>query len=273
MRITTVVDNQAGPGLEAEHGLSFLIETRDKRILFDTGQGPSIETNAPKLGIDLSTIDAVVLSHGHYDHTGGVAHVLGAAPAAEVYCHPRVFTPRYSIEKGKARSVGLPPECAMALDRLSPRRLHWVSGKLQLSDELAITGPIPRENTFEDVGGPFFLSPDGKIPDLLEDDMALWMETDDGVVIVVGCCHAGIVNTINHVFLLGGSTRLRAVIGGLHLVNADDLRLEETISALKSFSPELVVPCHCTGEKAVEALKSAMGERVSPGRSGSVYDF
>jgi 7,8-dihydropterin-6-yl-methyl-4-(beta-D-ribofuranosyl)aminobenzene 5'-phosphate synthase len=272
-RVTILVDNQAGEGLLAEHGLSLWIETEDKRILFDTGQGSALESNARILGVDLGRTDVLVLSHGHYDHTGGIAQVLQQARNINAYCHPGVVLPRYIIRKGKPQPIQMPRESMAAIDKLPLERLHWVQQPILLYDKIGITGPIPRETSFEDTGGPFYLDPEGKHADSIDDDLALWIRTDDGAIVCVGCSHAGLVNTLNHVRRLSHGLRVRAVIGGFHLLNAGRERLDQTVAALRLFEPDAVVPCHCTGEPAVALLRGALGERVSPGAAGMTYQF
>jgi 7,8-dihydropterin-6-yl-methyl-4-(beta-D-ribofuranosyl)aminobenzene 5'-phosphate synthase len=272
-KITVLVDNQAGAGLTPEHGLSFWVETMGRRILFDTGQGTALPKNAQRLGIGLEEADVLVLSHGHYDHTGGVAHALKRAREMEVYCHPAVVQPRYSMRDGTARSIQMPRKSMVALESLPARRLHWVSRATMLSESVGVSGPIPRETSYEDTGGPFFLDPKGGRADPIEDDMALWISTSKGLVVCVGCCHAGLVNTLSYVCRLTGVATVRAVIGGFHLLYANAHRLEKTAAALRDFSPEIVAPHHCTGEGAVQSLKNALGERVCPGRSGLTYRF
>jgi 7,8-dihydropterin-6-yl-methyl-4-(beta-D-ribofuranosyl)aminobenzene 5'-phosphate synthase len=274
VKITEIVDDEAGEGLSAEHGFSLLIETDGgRRILFDTGQGPAFKNNVSALKVDLSAIDTVALSHGHYDHTGGLHHVLGASAGAAVYCHPSAFLPRYSIKAGKATPVGLPRESARALDKLPGGRLRWVNGPVTLTEAIGMTGPVPRKTLFEDVGGPFYMDTRGEIPDNLEDDASLWIDTPAGLVVLTGCCHSGIVNTINYIFELSGKTNIVAIIGGLHLVHANETRLAQTVDALKSYAPELIVPCHCTGSRAVEAFQGVFGERVLRGCSGLEFEF
>jgi 7,8-dihydropterin-6-yl-methyl-4-(beta-D-ribofuranosyl)aminobenzene 5'-phosphate synthase len=273
VRIMILVDNKAGNGLTAEHGLSLWIETDGKRILFDTGQGIALESNARALGVDLGETDILVLSHGHYDHTGGIPQVLQHARRTIVYCHPGVVRPRYSIRNGTLKPIHMPHEPMSAIEKLPAQSLHWVAQALLLSERIGITGPIPRETSFEDTGGPFYLDPQARRADPIEDDLALWIRTDDGVIVCVGCSHAGLVNTLNHVRRLSHGLRVRAIIGGFHLVNASRERLDQTIAALRLFDPDMVVPCHCTGELAVAALRHALGERVSPGAAGMTYQF
>ena len=273
VRITILVDNHAGDGLSCEHGLSLWIETEGRHILFDTGQGGALEANVRALGVDLGETDILVLSHGHYDHTGGIPRVLQHAPKADVYCHPGVLQPRYSIRDGRPKPIHMPQESMSAIEKIPAQRLHWANQALFLSERIGITGPIPRETSFEDTGGPFYLDIEGRRADPIEDDLALWIRTDNGVIVCAGCSHAGLVNTLNHVRLLSNDQRVRAVIGGLHLVNAGRERLDQTVAALRSIEPDMMVPCHCTGELATDLLRSALGKRVTPGAAGMTYEF
>ncbi len=273
MKITILVDNQAAGGLVAEHGLSLWIEAEGKRILFDTGQGAALERNAGMLGVDLGRTDILVLSHGHYDHTGGIPCVLRRAPLAMVYCHSGAVQPRYSISQGRARPIHMPQPAMAAIDKLPWKHLSWVQQPVWLSENVGIVAPIARETDYEDSGGPFYLDPEGRRPDPIEDDLALWIKTRSGLVVCVGCCHAGLVNTLNHVRNINFGMNIRAVIGGFHLLNATRQRLGRTIAALRSIKPETLIPCHCTGASAVSALQLAMGEQASPGASGKTYHF
>jgi 7,8-dihydropterin-6-yl-methyl-4-(beta-D-ribofuranosyl)aminobenzene 5'-phosphate synthase len=271
--ITIIVDNQAGPGLTTEHGFSLWIETDRRHILFDTGQGPALPFNARALGIDLAETDLLVLSHGHYDHTGGVPHVLHASPNVHVYCHPGAVQPRYSMRNGSPKQAHMPSASMAALDRLPEKHLHWTSEAIMLAENMGLTGPIPRQTAFEDTGGAFFLDPEARQADPIEDDLALWIKTDAGLVVCVGCCHAGIVNTLNHARRLSGVDRIRAVIGGLHLLNADRQRLDQTLAAMNALPIETVIPCHCTGDKAIGELEAGMGARILHRSSGTTLHF
>jgi 7,8-dihydropterin-6-yl-methyl-4-(beta-D-ribofuranosyl)aminobenzene 5'-phosphate synthase len=272
-KITILVDNQVGAGLVAEHGFSLWIETADRRILFDTGQGSALEKNADALGIDLAETDILVLSHGHYDHTGGVPLGLRQAAKTALYCHPGAVHPRYSVRNGMARSLQMPHQAMRAIDKLPWEQVHWVQHPLWLTDTIGLTGPIPRETAFEDTGGPFFLDTKGLRPDPMDDDMALWIRTDKGLIVCVGCAHAGLVNTLDHVQCLNKGMRIRAVIGGFHLLAAGEARIARTIAALKALEADRIVPCHCTGEHAVAELNDAFSESCYPGEAGKVYVF
>ncbi len=154
-RITIIVDNKASEGLISEHGLSFWVESGGKRILFDTGQGAALKGNTASLGIDLSSADTLVVSHGHYDHTGGMPYVIEQTPEIRLYCHPGVVQPRYVIRDNNPKSIGMPRKAREALHNLLPERIAWVQEPLMLTDTIGLTGPIPRLTTYEDTGGAF----------------------------------------------------------------------------------------------------------------------
>ncbi|NLV71299.1 MAG: MBL fold metallo-hydrolase [Actinobacteria bacterium] len=272
--VTILVDNnKAEDGLCTEHGLSFWIEILGRRILFDTGQGPSLEPNAQALGVDLSKTDILVLSHGHYDHTGGIASVIRSAPDLHVYCHPGVVQARYAIRDGKAKSIGIPQAAKEALEGVPSDHLHWVEKPTMLTDVVGLTGPVPRLTDYEDTGGPFFLDPEGERPDLIEDDLALWIRTKTGTVVCLGCAHAGPVNTLDHIVGLTGDPHLRAVIGGFHLMDAGRERVDQTILAMRRLAPDSLLPCHCTGRSPTTLLQDPLGDQVTPGKSGMVFRF
>ncbi|MCK9231012.1 MAG: MBL fold metallo-hydrolase [Syntrophales bacterium] len=271
--IRILVDNQAEKGLVAEHGFSLWIECDGRKILFDTGQSGALTTNARILDIDLATTDILVLSHGHYDHTGCLAPVLEQARGVHVYCHAEAIRPHYALRGGQARPIHMSRASLAALDRLPKSRLHLMRQPVELFSRIGITGTIPRDTYFEDAGGPFYLDPDGRRPDPVEDDMALWIRTGEGIVLCVGCAHAGLVNTVNHVQRTSNDGRIRAIIGGFHLVNASPHRLEQTVAALRSLNPDMIMPCHCTGEAAFTFLRDALGDSVREGGAGTYVEY
>ncbi len=271
--ITILVDNNADSGLAVEHGLSLWIETGTRKILFDTGQGPALQLNAKTLGVSLESADIMILSHGHYDHTGGGYNVLQCNPTVDVYCHPAVVQPRYSLRNNLARPINMPRSAMAAINKIPSSQMHWISQPAEISNTIGLTGPIPRLNGYEGVGGPFFLDPRGRRPDPIDDDLALWIETPEGLVVIVGCCHAGLINTLKHIRRLSGINAIAAIIGGFHLLQSDRQRIETTISELQQLSPRTIVPCHCTGDKAVAALSNAFPDRVTLGSAGMVIAF
>jgi len=272
LQITVLVNNEAGPGLMAEHGLPFWIETSGTRILFDTGQGLALAPNVRRLGIAIEQTDVIVLSHGHYDHSDGLPEVLSLVPEARLIVHPDALTPRYSIHPGRsAKAVGISAAARAAIGQVPAERITWSDRPISIAAGVGVTGPIARQTSFEDVGGPFFLDADGTQADPLTDDQALWIDTPEGRIVCLGCAHAGLINTLEAVERLSRAARTRAVIGGFHLLNAGEDRLEQTLDALRAMGPEVLVPCHCTGGKAIARLQAAFGEQVRTCQAGMKF--
>jgi 7,8-dihydropterin-6-yl-methyl-4-(beta-D-ribofuranosyl)aminobenzene 5'-phosphate synthase len=271
--ISILVDNQADKELVTEHGFSLWIEAAGRHILFDTGQGKVLEINAGTMGIDLEQADIVVLSHGHYDHSGGVARVFQKTGKVELYCHPGAIFPRYAVGNGSSKSLQMPPNTMTAIDKVPWERMHWVQSPVFINETIGLTGPIPRETAFEDTGGPFFLDPEGLRSDAIDDEIALWIRTAQGLIVCVGCAHAGVINTLRYVQRLNNGMPIRALIGGFHLLQADESRLNRTIEGLQSFVPECIIPCHCTGDDATDRLCSAFPQNCRQGKAGMVLIF
>ncbi|WED23823.1 MBL fold metallo-hydrolase [Vibrio sp. JC009] len=271
-----LVDNTSKEGLPTEHGFAVWVECDDKIILFDTGQNTEgngiLFSNAQAMGCDLTKVDYLVLSHGHYDHTGAVSQLLEVNTKLKVICHPQALMQRrYSIYPDKApRQIAMPEKHRFAIEALAPERVVLWSDASGIFPGVGFSGSIPREHPLEDTGGPFYLDKDKVTPDLIEDDISLWFSTEKGLIILTGCCHSGLINTVQHICKAAGEPKIAGIIGGLHLNRASAQRLDSTISALADWMPEFVVPTHCTGEEAIMSLKDALGERVSDGGSGLV---
>lgn len=269
LAITVLVNDKSSyPQLAVEHGLSIWIEADDHRIIFDTGKSSLLIKNAGLLGIDLSVAEFMILSHGHYDHTGGVDKVLELNPEIKVFCHPALFIPRYSRQPdGRMKPIGINSSASVSLDRVYDK-ISWVNEPLQIIDGIYVTGPIPRKNDFEDTGGHFFFDKDGICTDPVMDDLSIWFETSKGLVMVTGCCHSGLVNTIQYVTSIAQMS-ITTLIGGFHLLNASGERIEKTIKYLKKQSIKSIMPLHCTGENSVAMLRRAIGDIVKEGSTGT----
>ncbi|MBP9900556.1 MAG: MBL fold metallo-hydrolase [Verrucomicrobia subdivision 3 bacterium] len=273
LRITLLVENSVQrQGLVAEHGLSFHIQIGERSLLFDTGQTDLALMNAEPLRLPLDRLQAIVLSHGHYDHTGGLPAILDAAPNAPVYLHPAAFEKKYSKSpNGKTRFMGMNPTTAQALH--GRRNYVETTRCTQLGDGIFVTGEIPRVNPYEDTGGAFFLNADGTRPDPLTDDQALVIDLGCRVVLLLGCAHAGVINTLDHVQHLTGGKPVRAVIGGLHLGSASAERIEQTIARLRETNLECLAPIHCTGWPATAQLWQAFPDICRPAGVGTDFEF
>lgn len=274
IRISILVNNNAEKGLDLEHGFSAWIEASHTKILFDTGQGPSLVGNALKLGVFLDQAEHLVLSHGHYDHGGGISYVLNQAGSAIIHLHPEAVISRYSVDKkGQSRAIGLPSDIIQFLADLPEKRINWVNGPEIIAPGLGLTGPIPRKNYYEDVGGPFYIDPQGKTKDNLPDDQALWIATSNGLVVCAGCAHSGIINTLKYIQNITENTKIRAIIGGFHLLHADNARLTETMNDLEKFSLDIIAPCHCTGDKAASLIRQRFQKSFVSCAAGTVITF
>lgn len=275
LSVTVLVENTANQrGLLAEHGLAFWVECNGQRFLFDTGQGMALAHNAEKLGIDLSTADVVILSHGHYDHAGGLQAILPGLRRAAVCAHATALCDRFAHSpRTGARSVRSPIE---SLDWLKPHVRQIITtgdSPLDLGKGLWVTGQIPRRNDFEDVGGAFYLDPACTQPDPIDDDQAIYAKTGDGLVVLLGCAHSGVVNTLDYICESTGESHIHAVLGGMHLLNADNNRMERTIRRLRELDVQRIGLAHCTGFGAMARLHHALPNRCFHCVTGTRIQF
>lgn len=274
IKLTILVENSVHQrGLVAEHGLAFHVQRGSQSLLLDTGQSDLALINAETLSLPLERLDAVVLSHGHYDHTGGLPAILEVAPQARVYLHPAAFEPKFSRnQEGPARMIGM-SDCALQAIRRNPGGYTESCASQEVMPGVFTTGEIPRVTPYEDVGGRFFLDESGAEADSLTDDQALFFDTVQGLVVLSGCAHAGVVNTLTHIQKLRPGRPFYAIMGGLHLLNASPERLHATMEALGKWDIPLLMPAHCTGPAAAAKLwESFPGRCATPG-VGSQFDF
>ncbi len=271
--LTLVVENTArGAGILGEHGLACWVDTGTHRVLFDTGQGLALLHNAACLGLDLAQAEVVALSHGHYDHVGGLEATLAVARRATLCLHPRATEQKFSGTNAAAGRRISRPFVEREDFRQDGRTIVATREPAELVPGVWLTGEIPRTNDFEDTGGPFFLDQALTRSDPLLDDQALFFQAREGVVVVLGCAHAGVVNTLEHVARLTGRRRLHTVVGGMHLERAGARRMEETFAAFRRFDVQQLGPVHCTGLAATlafwrefpgQCLACAAGTRLS----------
>ncbi|HPC59984.1 MAG TPA: MBL fold metallo-hydrolase [Verrucomicrobiota bacterium] len=262
--ITVLVENSVHrAGLQAEHGLAVHLQAGDRAVLFDTGQTGLVLRNAAALGIGWDGLDAIVLSHGHYDHTGGLEALHAAAPHARRFLHPAALAPKFSRgPDGAGRYIGMPRPAAQAL--VNDPAVTWTPSPVEVIPGLFLTGAIPRNTGFEDTGGDFFLDPACTRPDPLEDDQALFFDTPQGLVILLGCGHSGVVNTVEHIRSLTGRRPIHTLLGGLHLLRASAERMRRTLAAFHDWQPRQIAAGHCTGLPALARLGSEFPTRCLP---------
>ncbi|MGB6872961.1 MAG: MBL fold metallo-hydrolase [Dehalococcoidia bacterium] len=262
IEITTLSENTAGRvNLLAEWGLSILIEADGYKILLDTGRSFSAAYNAITLGIDLSQIDKIVFSHGHFDHTGGLLHILRMMKReVEVIAHPDIWTAKYvkhPEEEEEYAGVPFPREVAETLGA----SFNLTREPVWISENIVTSGEIPMITEYEKIDPILYVKEKGELkPDPLWDDQALFIKSEKGLIIILGCAHRGIINTIRHAQKLTGVKPVYAVIGGTHLVSASPQRMDLTIAELLSFGIKRLGVSHCTGLPASAILAHMFGE-------------
>jgi 7,8-dihydropterin-6-yl-methyl-4-(beta-D-ribofuranosyl)aminobenzene 5'-phosphate synthase len=269
LRITPLSANTVqGRNLLAEHGMAVWIEAGPRAMLFDTGQGLVLEHNAKQLGVDLSRCGIVALSHGHYDHTGGLPALRRLAPHSEVFAHPNAMKTRFSRQPdGRVLSAGCPQMT------IPPERFHAVDAMTEITPGVWLTGPVPRRNEFETAGGNFFFDEAATQPDEISDDQAMVLQTVDGIVLLAGCAHSGIVNILDFVAERFAGAPLLAILGGLHLSKADDDRLARTVDRLEKVGPGKLLLGHCTGERAMTEARRRFGAACEELAVGKSWEF
>jgi 7,8-dihydropterin-6-yl-methyl-4-(beta-D-ribofuranosyl)aminobenzene 5'-phosphate synthase len=255
IQITTLSENTANYGFLAEWGLSILVEVDGLRILMDTGLSFSAVYNAQLMGIDLCTVDRIVLSHGHADHTGGLREVLKIKGKVEIIAHPDVWASKYTRrnEQTEEQYIGIP----FSREELESRGARFTLTKepVRISENVMTTGEIPMLSGYEEIENNLFVKEDGALQqDPLADDLALVINTEFGLVVILGCAHRGIVNTLRHAQSITGKEPVYAAIGGTHLLRASGERIEKTIADLKEMGIQKLGVSHCTGFHASAQL-------------------
>jgi 7,8-dihydropterin-6-yl-methyl-4-(beta-D-ribofuranosyl)aminobenzene 5'-phosphate synthase len=296
----TVIRYQDEP-LLAEHGFAALIDLTQSgiKILWDAGlTSDALLENMRRMEIDPTTIDKIALSHGHRDHTAAITPALKAivgprsrewdkdatpqeilawmqSQRVPLIAHPAILRERWGIKKDGAKYGPIPP----------PPRAEWEAAgadvilselPYQLGPGCITTGAVPRLS-FEQAGTPpglAYRQGDEFIRDFIDDDQAIIINVKDkGLVIVAGCAHSGIVNTVNHAREISGVERVWAILGGFHLASANDEEIQRTIDAIQELKPAMIVPTHCTGFKAMSQFAYHMPEAFVQGAVGTRYLF
>jgi 7,8-dihydropterin-6-yl-methyl-4-(beta-D-ribofuranosyl)aminobenzene 5'-phosphate synthase len=259
MRISILTENHAGPVNMAEHGLSYLIEHDGKRILFDTGQSDLFLKNAKQMNVSVEDVDMIVLSHGHYDHGDGLTY-LAEKP---LICHPGCFEKRYSRREN--RYIGL----KSTRGKLEEEYKLTISAEpVTISGKIVFLGEVPRLTDFESKWTSFMFE-DG-ISDYVTDDSALALILEEGIFVVTGCGHAGIVNTLEHAKKVTGLRKVYGVMGGFHLKEID-IQTKMTIRYLKENNVRHILPAHCTELPALSVFYENFGIRQI--KSGDILSF
>jgi 7,8-dihydropterin-6-yl-methyl-4-(beta-D-ribofuranosyl)aminobenzene 5'-phosphate synthase len=254
-------------GAVAEHGWSVWLETPAGAFLFDTGQGNTLLNNAVHFKIPLEEAQAILISHHHYDHTGGLLAAIRAIrrdpsrQSVPVYTHPDLFKDSFYESKGKRNFVGLSHtrtalETAGAEFRLATEWREIESG-------LYMTGEVPRHTEYEtgDLGAKHYGAEGQLVTDPIRDDQTVVIDTPSGLAVVLGCSHAGLINILTYISEQTGNTRFHTIMGGTHLGPVGEDQVDQTIAALHEFDVQRIGVSHCTGQKVAARLAHEFGDR------------
>lgn len=275
LSITTLSENTAAGGkLLAEWGLSILVETDEVNILVDTGQSISASHNADVLGIDLSKIDKIVLTHGHYDHTGGLRQILHRMrKKVEIIAHPNIWVAKYSRREGQEDKYTGIPFHRQTLESLGAR-FNLTAKPTRITSNIMTTGEVPMVTKFEEVDAYLFVKKGaGWEHDKLVDDQALIINTEQGLVVILGCAHRGVINTLYYAQQLTGVKQIHMVVGGCHLTRASEERIRLTIAALRELDVQRLGLSHCTGLPAASLMAQEFGQKFFFNNAGTSIDL
>jgi 7,8-dihydropterin-6-yl-methyl-4-(beta-D-ribofuranosyl)aminobenzene 5'-phosphate synthase len=275
IKVSTLSENTALHGYVGEYGLSLFIEADGKRILFDTGLSFSAYHNAQLMGIDLTKVDCIVLSHGHLDHTGGLAEILRRiGKETEVIAHPDVFEARYTLREGQTQEkfIGMP--CSK--EELENRGAIFTLSKepVFITPHIITTGEVPMLTEYEKIESNLLVKEgENFTSDKIADDLSLVINGEFGLVIITGCGHRGIVNILNHARKLTGRDCVYAVIGGIHLFRASDNRIQKTIDEFRAMGIRKLGVSHCTGFHASAKIAQAFPKEFFLNNAGSRFNL
>lgn len=273
VKVSILCDDVAGQGhFMAEQGLSILVEVDGQMFLWDTGQFMATTYNAQRLGIDLKKIVGIGISHGHYDHCGGLPDVLGVTGPKRVVLHPEALSPKYHITAEGRKYVGVPFRTEWI--RSECENLEMYTSEVEVMPDVVMTGEIPRATKFEEPDPDYFcLRDEALISDPFIDDQALVVRVQGGLAVITGCAHAGLLNTLVHVVNKYGP--IKVLIGGTHLSKIDPSseKIQSTLDYLESLSLKLMVFCHCTGLQIMAKMADRFPDNFKPGYAGFTIEL
>eukprot|EP00831_Metopus_contortus_P079432 TRINITY_DN7901_c0_g1_i2.p2 TRINITY_DN7901_c0_g1~~TRINITY_DN7901_c0_g1_i2.p2 ORF type:complete len:302 (-),score=49.19 TRINITY_DN7901_c0_g1_i2:85-990(-) len=276
LKITTLIENKIDDKnvLINEHGLSVYIEVDKIKILFDTGQSGDFIKNAEKLKINLNDLNYVLMSHGHYDHSGGFRKLLDSVNKSfKLIVGEGFFDKKYKyIENGNYKFNGNSFDDKLISENNIP--IKYIDEDVyELNEKILVFSNFERKNNYEKLNKKFYIKKDEKyINDNFSDEISLGIKHEKGLIVIVGCSHVGIVNILETIIKRTGMN-IYAVIGGSHLVEADEVRLNNTMNYFREKNIEMLRLSHCTGEKAVARLEEEFKEKFEYNNCGNVIKF
>lgn len=271
VKIQVLIEERAfGAGFKSEHGLSLLVEVRGRRWVFDTGQTGLVAENIRRSDISPGDIEGIIISHGHYDHTGGIMEILKWGWRGSIYAHPGIFRERWNIRtRNSPRAIG----CPFSRSELEASGAALVLSRApsEISSGICLSGEIKREKEWISDPALVIEKAGNYVPDPFIDEQYLVIIDGEEMIVITGCCHAGLINTIEDARSAFPQRKLKAVIGGFHLHSLPPMVLKETIEHLSGYQPERIIAGHCTGTAAEKQLKKTFGKRFQRMMTGEDY--
>ena len=274
MRFQFLMENKTDrDGLVAEHGLSIYIEAHGRKILFDTGASDLFVKNAEKMEVDLSAVEALVISHGHYDHTGGVPSFCDINKISPVYVHENAFYENFSLNEKGERSMDSIPWNDHERAEIDPRIIR-TSGVKWISEDIVISGTVPRIDGYEPTATFYRILNDGSvIEDNMDHEQLLVIREPEGLYVFSGCSHRGVIPAVRYARELFGGEKIAVLVAGMHLYSADEEMRKKVVDQIIAEDIDVVMPVHCTGINAICDLKMALKDKCIVATTGTKYGY
>jgi 7,8-dihydropterin-6-yl-methyl-4-(beta-D-ribofuranosyl)aminobenzene 5'-phosphate synthase len=266
MKIVVLTENTVyRQGILAEHGLSLYIENEEKKYLFDVGQSGIFLENAKALDIDLAQLDGIILSHGHYDHCGGMEAYAERYPLPQIYVRKEAFEKKFHQKKTNCREIGIP----WSKDFIQGHVI-FTEELQEMAKDVFVLGKIPLKNEFESVARGMLVEVEGqRQPDTMTDEQMLIIRSEKGLCVFLGCSHVGIINALLYIEEIFPGEHIHLLLAGMHLSGAGETQRERTLRELEKRDIDRVIPVHCTGILAIAQMKQRFGERCEIVHAGS----